>query len=50
MGECGAIDYARDRAHGLVRDARGALDGIELQAEARNTLISMADFFVERLS
>ena len=50
MGECGAIDYARDRAHDLVRDARGALDGIELQAEARNTLISMADFFVERLS
>ena len=49
MASCGAIDYVRDRAHELAHDAKAALDGVAIEPGARDTLLSMADFFVERL-
>lgn len=45
----GAIDHAREYAHELVRSAKARLEGVDLEPGARKILLSMADFFVERL-
>lgn len=46
----GSIDYARSYAFDLTAQAKAALEDIELDPHARELFISMADFFVERLS
>ena len=48
MQDAGAISYAQLQAHELVRQAKAHLEGVELADEAREVLLSMADFFVER--
>ena len=48
IDRAGAIDHVRAYARELVAEAKGRLRGVELAADARETLISMADFFVER--
>ena len=49
MEQAGAIDHVRQYAHELVERARGHLDGVEIDEEAREVLLSMASFFIERL-
>lgn len=49
MEQAGAIDHVRAYAQELVDRARGHLDGVELDEEARKVLLSMATFFIERL-
>ncbi|WP_322154051.1 polyprenyl synthetase family protein [Paratractidigestivibacter sp.] len=46
----GAIDHVRAYARDLVAEAKRHLRGVGLAEEARETLVSMADFFVERTS
>lgn len=46
----GSIDFARDHALALIARAKGHLADIELEPQGRALLLSMADFFVERLS
>ena len=48
--ESGSIDYARSYALDLTAKAKAALAGVELDPHARELFLSMADFFVERLS
>ncbi|MBQ6395177.1 MAG: polyprenyl synthetase family protein [Atopobiaceae bacterium] len=48
MSSCGAIDAARGKAESLIASAIEALDVIPLSDEARELLVSMADFFVRR--
>lgn len=49
MEEAGSIAFARKAAQDLVESAKGHIEGVELAASARDTLLSMACFFVERL-
>ena len=49
MEQAGAIQHVRDYARGLADRACEHLDGVELAEGAVETLVSMADFFVERL-
>lgn len=49
MERSGAIDYVRERAHAYAASAKAHLEGVEIVDAARETLVSMADFFVERL-
>ena len=49
MEQAGAIDHVRQYAHELVERARRHLDGVEIDEEAREVLLSMASFFIERL-
>lgn len=44
----GAVDHVRAYARELVDEAKSCLQGAELDRDARLTLESMADFFVER--
>ena len=44
----GAVDHVRAYARELVAEAKEHLRGVELDPQARETLVSMADFFVER--
>ena len=44
----GAVDHVRAYARGLVAEAKAHLQGVDLDENARLTLESMADFFVER--
>ena len=44
----GALAHAKDYAKGLIDSAKNELYGLPLVDEAREVLISMADFFVER--
>ncbi|EPD77377.1 MULTISPECIES: polyprenyl synthetase family protein [Atopobiaceae] len=44
----GALDFVRLRAQSLIAEAKEHLNGAEFDAEARDTLLSMADFFVDR--
>ena len=49
MERAGAIEHVRLHAQMLVAQAKAHLEGVDLNEEARETLLSMADFFVERL-
>ncbi|MBQ9007219.1 MAG: polyprenyl synthetase family protein [Atopobiaceae bacterium] len=49
MEQAGAIEHVRQKAQELVEQARGHLDGVEIDEEARKVLLSMATFFIERL-
>jgi geranylgeranyl diphosphate synthase type I len=44
----GALAHAKDYAKSLIDSAKYELNGLPLEDEAREVLISMADFFVER--
>jgi geranylgeranyl diphosphate synthase type I len=48
MNASGSIAYARTYARGLVLDAKHDLEAALPKSKARNLLLSMADFFVER--
>lgn len=48
--QTGSIDFARNYALDLTAQAKAALEGINLDAECRDLLLSMADFFVARLN
>ena len=48
MQTSGAIDFARDYALSLTRGAAEHLTAVELTPDAVTTLLSMANFFVER--
>ena len=49
MRQSGAIEHVRDEARRLVDDAKGRLASADFLPKSYATLISMADFFVERL-
>jgi geranylgeranyl diphosphate synthase type I len=49
MGESGAIDHTRAYARRLADEAKSHLASADFLPEAGRTLLSMADFFVERL-
>lgn len=46
----GALDFAREYSFELTAKAKAALEPLELDAHAKSLFMSMADFFVERLS
>ena len=48
MRACGAVDFARAHALELAHGAAEHLACVELTADAKQTLLSMANFFVER--
>lgn len=48
MRDCGAIGYVADFAEAAIGSAVGQLDSVNLEADARATLASMAHFFIER--
>lgn len=50
FGETASIAFAHDYALRLTERAKEELSGIELENDCRELLLSMADFFVERLS
>jgi geranylgeranyl diphosphate synthase type I len=50
MRACGAIDYARDYSRELAEKAKAHLAGVPLQDRPRKLLLSMADFFVDRIA
>lgn len=49
MEEAGSIDYARNYAEELTRNAKERLLGVLPESSARDVLVSMADWFVDRL-
>jgi geranylgeranyl diphosphate synthase type I len=49
MDKSGAIDQVRAHAQTLITKAKENLDAVDIDDEARKTLFSMADYFVERL-
>ncbi|MDD5800643.1 MAG: polyprenyl synthetase family protein [Coriobacteriales bacterium] len=48
MDAAGSLDHTRSYAQRLVDQAKSHLNGVQLEPQARDTLLSMADFFVER--
>jgi geranylgeranyl diphosphate synthase type I len=48
MRDAGSITYAEEYASGLILDAKRGLDDALGDGEAKDLLISMADFFVQR--
>ncbi len=48
IDQAGAIEHVKAYAHKLVAQAKDLLCDVELNGPARETLVSMADFFVER--
>ena len=48
MDASGALEHARTYAHELTAQAKARLANVDLDPSARETLLSMADFFVER--
>lgn len=48
MDGAGAIEHARSVARGLSSRAKGHIEGVGLEDGPYETLLSMADFFVER--
>ena len=48
MRESGSIDFARDYARDLVLSAKADLEAALPKTKARDLLLSMADFFVQR--
>ncbi len=49
MQEAGSIDYARSYAEKLTANAKERLEGVLPPSRARDLLVSMADWFVDRL-
>ena len=49
MRASGSVDYARDYAESLTRNAKDKLIGVVKPSGARDLLLSMADWFVNRL-
>ena len=47
--QAGSVDHVRSYSLDLVKTAKQALDPVELAAEPKQLLLSMADFFVHRL-
>ena len=45
----GSVEFVRSYSLGLVRDAKAALEPVELETAPKELLFSMADFFVHRL-
>lgn len=45
----GSLDYARGYAHELTQRAKATLAELDLEPEAKELFLSMADFFVDRL-
>lgn len=50
MQTAGSLDYARDYASGLVNHAKVELANAFEPSKARDLLISMADFFIDRMN
>jgi geranylgeranyl diphosphate synthase type I len=50
MQEAGSIDFARDYAIGLVNRAKSKLTEMLEPSQPRDLLLSMADFFISRMS
>lgn len=50
MRRSGALDYARNYSLDLVEKAKASLAQVKLESKPRSLLLSMADFFVERIS
>ena len=50
LREAGAIDHARAYSLELTADAKRDLEGVRLDPRAKDLLLAMADFFVERLA
>jgi geranylgeranyl diphosphate synthase type I len=50
LTEAGSIEFARGYACGLVTEAKAALEKALEPSDARKLLLSMADFFVKRVS
>ncbi|MDZ4177969.1 MAG: polyprenyl synthetase family protein, partial [Coriobacteriia bacterium] len=48
MRDAGSITYAEEYASGLILDAKRVLDDALGDGEAKDLLVSMADFFVQR--
>jgi geranylgeranyl diphosphate synthase type I len=48
--EAGSMEFARGYAMGLVTEAKAALEKVLAPSDARKLLLSMADFFVKRVS
>lgn len=48
--EAGSIDFARDYSFKLTAQAKELLANVELDNHCKELFMSMADFFVERLS
>ena len=48
MEASGSVAFAGDYATGLVADAKVALEGVLPDSHAKELLLSMADFFIER--
>lgn len=49
LDECGSIDYAKDYASELTESAKASMTKVIKPSEARDLLVSMADFFVKRM-
>lgn len=49
MHQTGSIDAARDYAHELTAYAKELLNDLDITPESKVTLLSMADYFVDRL-
>ncbi|MDY2777818.1 MAG: polyprenyl synthetase family protein [Collinsella sp.] len=47
--EAGSIEFARDFSLRLTADAKNQLDRIDIDPRCKEFLLSMADFFIERL-
>lgn len=50
MQDAGSLDFARDYAIGLVNRAKSELAGCLPASDARDLLLSMADFFISRMN
>jgi geranylgeranyl diphosphate synthase type I len=50
MQKAGSLDFARDFAGGLINKAKAQVSAAIEANEALNLLLSMADYFVERLN
>lgn len=48
--ETGSIEFAREHSFALTRRAKETLAGIELDLHCKDLFMSMADYFVERLT
>jgi len=50
MQRAGSLDFARDYATGLVNNAKSELGQLLPASKSRDLLLSMADFFISRMS
>lgn len=49
IAAAGSLDYSRALSAELVSRAKARLEGVTLESRSKDVLLSMADFFVERL-